>query len=222
MDRKKNNFYGDYTLIKNDKGGTPTIIVENMVIYDSINPYRYEKNTDEFVEITLEDKGISLYDDKLKIGMRLSDLIAEYEFFIFDNKEHLNQFKVYDKNSKIKQEESSFFTLDLSDTIQIGENAGRLNYNSIPGKDSEKHLYVIIDNEYEGGIKKNDTFYIENDKNRFGVYAYKPGFLNVKGTILYRELYVLELDKERDSFGLEFKDHYKYFEKEVYVRDTIK
>lgn len=76
-DRGKNNFYGYYTLIKNDKGGTPTNIVGNMVIYDSINPYKYEKNTDEFVEITLKDKGISLYDNKLEVGMKLSDLIKE-------------------------------------------------------------------------------------------------------------------------------------------------
>jgi len=145
-------------------------------------------------------------------------LDTEYEYLSIDGKEYLNQIKVYNGNGKIRENESSFFVLNIPDTIQMGKNAGNLNYYSTPTKDSERHLYVIIDNEYEGGIIKKDTFFIEkNQKNRFGIYAYKLGFLKVKGTILDRELY--EIKRDKNSFGLEFKDCYKYFEKEVYVKD---
>jgi len=182
---------------------------------DTIRKVSYHRNGKiEMIGNVVEGKRVGWW----KKHNSEENLIGEYEFLIVDNKEHLNQFKVYDKNGKIKEEESSFFTLTLSDTVKIGKNTGRLNYYSISNKDSERHLYVIIDNEYEGGIIKKDTFYIENGKNRFGVYAYKSGSLNVKGTILDRELYVRELNKEKDSFGLEFKNHYKYFEKEVYVQ----
>ena len=182
---------------------------------DTIKKISYHKNGKiEMIGNIVEEKRVGWWKKHNSEG----NLIEEYEFFIVDNEEYLNQFKVYDKNGKIKEEESSFFTINLFDTIQIGKNVGRLNYYSIPTKDSERRLYVIIDNEYEGGVIKKDTFYIENGENRFGVYAYKSGKLTIKGTILDRELYVRELDKERDSFGLEFNDLYKYFKKEVYVK----
>ena len=145
-------------------------------------------------------------------------LAAAYEYLNNNGKQYLNQLKVYTKNGTLKENESSFFTLNLSDTLQIGKNAGSIKYYSTPNKNSERHLYVVIDNEYEDGIIKKDTFFIEsNEKNRFGIYAYKPGILKVKGTILDRELY--EKKAGKNSYELEFKDGYKYFEKEVYVKD---
>lgn len=182
---------------------------------DTIKKISYNENGKiEIVGNVVDGKRVSWWKKYNSDG----SLMEEYEFFVIDNKEYLNQFKIYDKKGIIKKEESSFFTINLPDTIQKGKNEGRLNYYSISNKGSERHLYVIIDNEYEGEIVKKDTFYISKDKNRFGVYAYKSGKLNVKGTILDRELYVRELNREKDSFGLEFKDYYKYFEKEVYVQ----
>lgn len=140
----------------------------------------------------------------------------EYEYLINDGKEYQNQIKVYDKNGKIIENQSSFFTVNLSDTLNLGKNEGNLIYCSITNKNSERHLYVIIDNEYEGGVIKKDTFFIkENGKNRFGVYAYKLGILKVKGMILERELH--EKKDERYS-ELEFIDHHKYFQKKIYVK----
>lgn len=143
---------------------------------------------------------------------------AEYEYLKIDGREYLNQMKVYDKSGKIIDNKSFYFTTKFSDTLRIGKNEGNLNYYSIPNRNSERHLYVIIDNEYEGGIIKKDTFFIKNnEKNRFGVYAYKSGILKIKGMILDRELH--ERKDSKNSLGLEFKDHYKYFERDVYVKD---
>jgi len=75
QDRKKNNFYGDYTLIKNDSLGNATRIVGNMIVYDSINPYVYEKDTDEFIEINLWDTGVTLMDGNLQVGISKESLI---------------------------------------------------------------------------------------------------------------------------------------------------
>ncbi|AWG26259.1 hypothetical protein [Flavobacterium kingsejongi] len=161
--------------------------------------------------------------DTIKIGWwkeyRYDGTIgAAYEYLNNNGKQYLNQLKVYTKNGTLNENESSFFTLSLPDTLQIGKNAGSIKYYSIPNKNSERYLYIIIDNEYEGGIIKKDTFFItNNENNRFGIYAYKPGLLKVKGTILDRELYEKKVGK--DSYELEFKDGYKYFEKEVYVKD---
>lgn len=87
-DRIKNNFYGFYNLIQNDKKGVPKKRIGKMIVYDSINPYKYDKDTDEFVEIILKDKGISLFNGKLKIGMSYFDIIKSFgkaEELKFDN-----------------------------------------------------------------------------------------------------------------------------------------
>ncbi len=123
-DRAKNNFYGYYTLIKKDKGGNPTNIVGNMVIYDSINPYKYEKNTDEFVEITLKDKGISLYDNKLEVGMKLSDLIKELG----------SDYKINDKTLTYRNNrKKAFFKIEdsLITKIKIGIYKDGIDENSL-------------------------------------------------------------------------------------------
>jgi antitoxin component YwqK of YwqJK toxin-antitoxin module len=181
---------------------------------DTINSISYFKNGN------IKSKG-SLINDK-KVGWWKTyypggNLKEEYEFLIINNKEYANQIKIYDSKGKIKDSESSFFEIKLSDTLQIVKNAGSLKYYSVSSKNSERHLYVIIDNEYEGGEVRKDTFFIgSNENNRFGIYAYKSGLLKVKGMILDRELY--ERERGKNSFELEFKDHHKYFEKQVYVK----
>lgn len=113
-DRKKNNFYGYYTLIKNDEEGTATRIVGNMIIYDSINPYKYDKNTDEFVEITLEQEGISVFDEKIEVGVtKYSTLIKEFG----NDYQTRNSTLIFSKNNKI-----AFFKVEdsLVSKIKIG------------------------------------------------------------------------------------------------------
>lgn len=72
-DKKKNQYYAAYNLIKKDKDLTSDLI-GRMIVYDSINPRIYEKATDEFIEITLIEKGIVLY-DKFEVGMSKEKLL---------------------------------------------------------------------------------------------------------------------------------------------------
>jgi len=119
----KNNFYGSYTLIKkNSKGNFRRI--GNMVVYDSINPHVYEKETDEFIEITLNKPGINLFDGKLKIGMSLAELIKMF------GEDYLkkNNSLIFLKNNKI-----AFFKIDnnLVTKIKIGVYKNGIDPNMI-------------------------------------------------------------------------------------------
>ena len=84
-----------------------------MIVYDSINPHVFEKETDEFIEITLNKSGVNLYDWKLKIGMTL------YELFELLGKDYTNNENslIYSKHDKI-----AFFKIDndLVSKIKIG------------------------------------------------------------------------------------------------------
>jgi antitoxin component YwqK of YwqJK toxin-antitoxin module len=168
----------------------------------------------------IKSKG-NLIDNK-KIGLWYmyypnGNLNKEYEYIVIDNQEYVNQIKVYNMKGEIEESESSFFEIILPKNIQIGKNAINLKYYSPKSENSERHLYVIVDNEYEKGVVKKDTFFIkDNEKNRFGIYVYKPGKLKVMGVILDRELYEREVDKNYSE--LEFKDHKKYFEIDLFVK----
>lgn len=181
---------------------------------DTISSIRYFKNGN------IKSKGNLINNKKVgwwKTFYPNGSLNGEYEFLVISDDEYVNQIKIYDNDGKIKEAESSFFEIKLPDTIEVGRNVGSLKYYSVCDNNSERHLYVIIDNKYEGGEIRKDTFFIEsNEKNRFGIYAYKSGYLKVKGMILDREFEKREIDK--DSFGLWFNDHHKYFELQVYVK----
>lgn len=109
VDKVKNNFYGHYELIKNDNNGMPTKRVGQLVIYDSINPYIYEKNTDEFIEITLNDKGISLFDGEIEVGISLLTLLEKFG----------NTYEKLDSNTIVFSEKSkqAFFKITTKDSL---------------------------------------------------------------------------------------------------------
>lgn len=124
QDRKKNNFYGDYTLIKNDNAGNATRIVGNMVVYDSINPYIYEKDTDEFVEITLIDKGVTLLGGELEVGISHSNLLEKFG----EKYQKINNTLIFTKENKI-----AFFVIkdSLVSKIKIGIYKDNVNIEEI-------------------------------------------------------------------------------------------
>ena len=72
-DRGKNNYYEVYYFTSDNEGGRG--VIGSLVVYDSVNPYVYEKVTDEFVEVCLFDKGISLYNNKVSVGMYVKNVI---------------------------------------------------------------------------------------------------------------------------------------------------
>ncbi|CAA0170849.1 hypothetical protein TMP248_130056 [Tenacibaculum maritimum] len=108
--RKEDKYYGFYTLLKNDNKGIPSMRVGKMIIYDSINPYKYEKNTDEFVEITLRKEGVSLLKGKLQIGMSIEEVQKTFGEY---NKEF------NDRNIVVYKKENKVAVLNFENNILI-------------------------------------------------------------------------------------------------------
>lgn len=72
-DRGKNNYYGVYYFVSDNE--TDRDVIGSLVVYDSVKPYVYDKLTDEFVEVCLFEKGISLYNNKVSVGMPVKNVI---------------------------------------------------------------------------------------------------------------------------------------------------
>ena len=138
---------------------------------------------------------------------------------IFRDSTYKNQSIFYDKTGSIKNDVSSFYKIELPDTITLGKNIGRIHYNSNFLKTKEKFLQVIIDNQYSDSEIRKDTFVEDFTNTRFGVFALKIGTKKITGTIIEKLIYVTEINK--DSSELIIKNHKKYFEKTVYVKDAL-
>lgn len=146
-------------------------------------------------------------------------LIKKAEYFIRDGESLLNQEISFDNQGNIDYSLSSFFKLDVKDTLYKGKNIGKLKYYT-NSKDYElRYVYVIIENEYSDRQIKNDTFTDDIDKLWFGINANKKGVLKIKGIIQEELLFKKKIDM--DSTELIIKKNNKYFEKEVYVKEKM-
>lgn len=148
----------------------------------------------------------------------LGNISSEKEYLVLRDSIYKNQVIFYDKNGDIRRDLSSFYKMEFPDTITLGKNIGRIRYNSNFIKAREKFLQVIIDNQYSDFEVKKDTFVEDFNNTRFGVFAHKKGIKVITGTIIEKLVYVTEINK--DSSELIIKTHEKYFEKEVYVKDS--
>jgi hypothetical protein len=127
-----------------------------------------------------------------------------------------NQSIYFDQNGKIEYENSTYLKLKIPDTIYFGRNRAYLDYYS--NQKVYKTLFkVVVENEYSENEKQLDTFYIDDDKFLFGIYAYKKGNLKVKGHVI-EELYDIKNIGNDSAIGT-VSNHKKYFEKEIYVSD---
>ena len=149
----------------------------------------------------VKEKG-KLYNDSLKIGWwnyysSNGNLINKNEYLILGD-------SIY-KNQTIK--------------FQPDGNVGKLYYSSNFINASDKILDVIIENEYLNSEIKLDTFGERPNETRFGVFANKIGYKTIKGSTLETLFYKNRITV--DSFNLTIKTHKKYFEKKLYVKDTI-
>jgi hypothetical protein len=166
---------------------------------------------------SIKEKGVIKND--LKIGWwsyydSQGVLKQKEEYKIIYKEPFTNQTIYYDSLGKIDYSKSWFFKVKLPDTIKLGKNRGEIRYYSTKKAD-DKYLSVIVDNEYSEGVIKRDTFLKEPNYTWFGVFAHKVGKKKVKIRI------VEELLVSIDSANLRHTFHSKYFEKKVYVKDTI-
>lgn len=145
------------------------------------------------------------------------ELKEKSEWIFVSDSLHKNQSYYYDNKGNIKLEPSTFFEIEISDTLRIGKNAARINYVTNFNNREENLLSVIIENEYSESERKTDTFGDGTLKPYFGVSIYKTGKQKIKGKIQEK---VLTITKDSDDlWTLETAEHYKYFEKDVYVWD---
>ncbi|MDO6818991.1 hypothetical protein Q4597_07425 [Zobellia sp. 1_MG-2023] len=141
------------------------------------------------------------------------------EYLVIHDSMYKNQSLHYMNNGEIDLKNSSFFRLEIPDTIEVGKNIGKvLNYNSNYSSDkyylSDYHfLTVIVENEYENGLIKKDTFSDGSFTPGFGIFARKKGNQTVRGSILEEIVYDIPSDS-----SLVAKEHIKYFERDVFVQ----
>ncbi len=170
----------------------------------------------------VKEKGI-LKDNKIKVNWWLSyersgKLKSKIQYKVINDSILSNQVFYYQTNGSIDKESSSFFSIQLPDTIKLGKNIGQFYYNSSHNKATSRILDVIIENKYSDLETKLDTFGDTPNKTWFGVYAHKTGVKNIKGQILETLFYKTKVGI--DSFNLKIETHKKYFEKKVFVKDT--
>lgn len=189
-------------------------IYENGRLSDSM--YFFYKNQ------TLKEKG--MLNNGLRIGWwksydSLGNLINLNEYILINNDKdsYKNQIK-YFKGNKIDYEKSSFFDVEIEDTLFLGKNKGKLVNFSQYNADT-KYLYVVIENQYSESEIRKDTFAEKSDGSRFGVFAHKIGPMKIKGEII--ETLLDTKNSNTDSSELVIFEYKKFFEKEVYVKDTI-
>jgi len=144
------------------------------------------------------------------------NLLKKEEYLVDENRIALNQWVYYYPDGSIDYDTSSFFLMELPDTLKLGKNKGFLKFYD-PSKAMIKHMYVAIENEYEDGNIKTEEFADEYQSTVFGVYAVRTGLMTVKGKVVQQ--LIDHRETQNDSAEMTITEHYKFFEKEVYVTD---
>lgn len=140
------------------------------------------------------------------------------EWLILRDSSYKNQSYYFDEYGKLKNEPSTYFELDIPDTLRIGKNLARVkNYVTNNYGNEGNLITVIIENQFSESEIKKETFSDGTLKPFFGIYAYKSGKLKINGKIKEQ---ILNKEKEDDSmYNFKIANHFKYFEKEIYVWD---
>lgn len=146
-------------------------------------------------------------------------LKSQSEYLIIKDSTYKNQSIYFYDNGEVDYDLSWFFTLKIPDTIVLGRNRGEIKYYS-PLKSEVKYLLAIVENRYSDIVVKKDTFLEEPNFTKIGIYADKVGLKKVTG-VLIEELIDIKEEGNSDSSKFTMKRYKKYFEKEVYVKDTI-
>ncbi len=205
---KNGRFYEYYKDGKLERAGK----YFNGEVEDSV--FTYYKNS------KLREKGFfkNGYKNGWHTTFRENGKTLKKEEFITHNTKYLQNQKIfYLQNGEIDFSKSSFFKLNIPDTIKLGKNKLTLNYYDNTTKGDFNYLKVIIENHYSEIEVKNDTFTDGTRNPFFGVYGYKKGELLIKGTI--KETILNKTIINKDSASLKITDKYKFFTKKVYVTD---
>ena len=146
-------------------------------------------------------------------------LRSKIEYKIINDICYENQNIYYKKNNSIDSDLSSFFEIEIADTLNLGKNLGQIKKYNSNFKGDDNLLSVIVENRYSVNEVKNDTFSDGTLTPSFGIFALKKG--KQKVNIILLEEVLNEVRIKKDSSVIRILKHKKYFEKEVYVKDTI-
>ena len=139
----------------------------------------------------------------------------QIEYLLISDSLYENQEIIFDEDSKIDYSKSNFFEITLNDTLNLGKNVGVVKYFSNQKGFDLQNVFIVIDNEYEKGMIKKDSFIETPNKSRFGVFGLEAGSKTVKGTII--EQVAFKKKVSQDSFELKLLNIKRYFDKEVFI-----
>ncbi len=136
------------------------------------------------------------------------------ELIINNGKPFVNQVIRYTEKGKIDSVNSSFFKININDTLPQGPNIASANLYTFNKPFDVRSSSIIIENTYPDGTTKKDTF-TDNFKNlEFGIYGSHKGSLKINGKIVET---ILCKDDPKGYFSeIELTS---YFEKDVYISD---
>lgn len=161
------------------------------------------------------------YDKGGKIEQKIEYLNAA-EDSLLKNKQHANQVIWYDQYQKVIMDSSNYLTIELKDTIPMGElTLGYLDLVPGQSKKSDFHMVYFYHEDSSGNQSPIDSTYGKNNKKvtiwlkpeREGKY-YLKGYIIEKGTRV-------DVNKEdstmRDIYTTTTK---MFFEKPYFVRNS--
>ncbi|MEO9511667.1 MAG: hypothetical protein ABJN84_01510 [Flavobacteriaceae bacterium] len=132
-DLKEDDYIGLYYLVVNSEDNIPDVVVGKMIIYNSEKPWVFENRTDNFLEISLWKKGITLFDGSIEVEANKNALIELLgdEYSIIGNN---NDIIVYKGKRLI-----GFFKIESGKItyIKIGRYVDGTDYNIIIDKMNE-------------------------------------------------------------------------------------
>jgi len=213
----KDSLFSGLGVDKYENGNLKTLSrVENGNIIDTLF-YYYENGSvmkKGVVKNNMENGWWSYYHEDGKINKKI-------EWFLLRDSIYKNQEIHYNSKGEIKIAPSTYFELQIPDTIQIGKNIARINnYVSNTNNIDTRYLSVIVENRYSNSEIQQDTFNWGNSHLFFGINANKVGRKIIKGKIEEKTLKTDSISE--DLFNLTVSDRYRYFQKEVYVSDNGK
>ena len=194
---------------------------------DSI--YTYNVENDKLIK-----EGVSKKDNRTFSNKYYSGWIKYYREgllkkrilykYIHNKGAHINQYYEYDSLSKIDKSKSCYFNLIIKDTMILRKSyLGSFSFNS--DMDKTIGFFTIVSDKISEDFEninqiKLDTFYNSNNPD----FTYTPkslGLKTLKGkfTEQFMDIQVNQKDTSKVDVSIKYRDF--YFEKDVFIKDSI-
>jgi antitoxin component YwqK of YwqJK toxin-antitoxin module len=145
------------------------------------------------------------------------------EYLALNDKEYINQVISYNKNGNIIKDSSNYYTINFPDTLEIGKSTlGEIKLNPNLSKEHDFHKVYFWYEDLNGNIIFNDTTYGKNKKPAPIWYFPKiSGKQNLKGYILEKGMKIEPNEKDTITVDINYLSTKMYFNKSIYVKDSL-